>query len=90
METFNEEKFPWRIDIYLSPDSIKPDHNYVYDEINQAEAHQQAKIIQKRFLAHHVTIVPIIIAGRWYRKSEAEIATLIDSLTTTFYETTKA
>lgn len=77
-----EEFFPYRIDIYLTLASEKPEFTVGTDEMIHEDAQKQGRIILKRFMADRVRIVPIVIAGRWYRKTEAEVQDIIDKLTT--------
>lgn len=77
-----EEFFPYRIDIYLTLASEKPEFTVGTDEMIHEDAQRQGRIILKRFMADRVRLVPIVIAGRWYRKTEAEVQDIIDKLTT--------
>ena len=78
----DETLFPYRIDIYLAPASKKPEFTVGTDEMSHEDAQKQGRIILRRFMADRVRLVPIVIAGRWYRKTEAEVQEIIDRLTT--------
>ncbi len=77
-----DELFPYRIDIYLTLASEKPEFTVGTDEMIHDDAQMQGHIILKRFMADRVKLVPIVIAGRWYRKTEAEVKEIVDRLTT--------
>lgn len=84
MEANLDEIFPYRIEVYLTAEATEPDHTGASADLTFEEACQQSKIILRRFMAHHVRQVPIIVAGRWYRKSADEVKEIGDRLTKTF------
>jgi hypothetical protein len=77
----DETLFPYRIEIYLTLASEKPEFIVGTDELIHDDARKQGNIILRRFMADRVKLVPIVIAGRWYRKTEDEVREIIDNLT---------